>query len=51
MALTLTGYNAVFQRKIKTKNHPVKNIVKGTQDTTLFCEEVMKLKIEQSKQA
>ena len=31
MALTFQGYSANFRRKGRTKNHPVKTIVKGQQ--------------------
>ena len=39
LVLTYKGCNAVFPEKSKTKNHPVKNSVMVTQDTTLFCQD------------
>ena len=49
--LQYMGYNAIFQRKSKTKDHAVKNSVKSAQGTMLFYEEVVRLKITQSKVA
>ena len=36
LVLAVQGYNAIFQRKSKTKNHPVKITVNGTQGTMIF---------------
>ena len=49
MALTFQGYSANFRRKGRTKNHPVKTIVKGQRGHSAIIPRKSKTKNHQVK--